>query len=50
VFRLAEYRGKRSRREWPEYVGWGKERGWPWRALTLQQVDEIKLLASAGVS
>jgi hypothetical protein len=48
VFRLVDYRGKRSKREWPEYLCWGKEGSWPWRSLSAVQVKEIKLLSEAA--
>jgi hypothetical protein len=46
VYRLADYRGKRSKREWPEYVAWGKTGSWPWRGMSFREVEEFKLLAT----
>lgn len=50
VYRLADYRGKRSKREWPEFVGWGKDGSWPWRGMSNRDVEEVKLLVEAGAS
>lgn len=48
IYKITDYRGRRSQRDWPEYVGWGRPGDWPWRGYTAAELEEEKLMLQAS--